>query len=62
MPDITMCSGNGCSEKQSCYRFTAKASEYQTIFMNPPVKEDGSCDYYWDNWGYYNKQEEDGEQ
>lgn len=56
-----MCSGNGCSEKQSCYRFTAKASEYQTIFMNPPVKEDGSCDHYWDNWGYYNKQEEDEE-
>jgi hypothetical protein len=59
MPDITMCLGEGCLDKQNCYRFTAKASEYQSIFMNSPVKEDGSCDHYWDNQGYHNKQEED---
>ena len=57
--DITMCSGEGCLDKQNCYRFTAEASEYQSIFMNPPVKEDGTCDHYWDNQGYHNKQEED---
>ena len=47
MPDITMCSGEECSEKQSCYRFTAKASDYQSYFMTPPVK-DGQCDHYWE--------------
>ena len=57
--DITMCSGEGCLDKQNCYRFTAEASEYQSIFMNPPVKEDGTCDHYWDNQGYHNKKEKD---
>lgn len=57
--DITMCLGEGCLDKQNCYRFTAEASEYQSIFMNPPVKEDGTCDHYWDNQGYHNKKEED---
>jgi len=46
MPDITMCSGDGCPKKQSCYRYTAKASDYQSFFMNPPIK-DGECDHYW---------------
>ena len=57
MPDITMCSGIGCPKKQSCYRHTAKASDYQSFFMTPPIK-DGECDHYWDNENY--KQEEDG--
>jgi hypothetical protein len=59
MPDIAKCPGEGCLDKQNCYRFTAKASEYQSFFMTPPIKEDGSCDHYWDNEGYHNKQEED---
>ena len=48
MPDITMCNGTGCPRKDSCYRHTAVPSEYrQSFFMNPPLKEDGSCEYYW---------------
>ena len=57
MPDISMCSGKECPMKQNCYRFTAKASDYQSFFMNPPIKEDGTCDYFWDNEDY--KKEED---
>lgn len=52
MPDISMCSGKDCPMKQNCYRFTAKASDYQSFFMNPPIKEDGTCDYFWLNDGY----------
>lgn len=46
MPDITKCSGDECPKKQSCYRYTAKASDYQSFFMTPPIK-DGECDHYW---------------
>ena len=46
-PDITMCMGTNCPYKESCYRFTAKPSEYmQSYFMNPPIK-DGKCEMYW---------------
>jgi hypothetical protein len=46
-PDITMCPGTNCPYKESCYRFTAKPSDYmQSYFMKPPIKE-GKCDMYW---------------
>ena len=47
MPDITMCVGTNCPYKESCYRHTAKPSEFwQSYFMEPPIK-DGKCDMYW---------------
>lgn len=46
MADITMCLGTNCPLKEKCYRFTAKASEYQSYFMKPPFK-DGNCEMYW---------------
>jgi len=47
MPDITMCPGTNCPQKEKCYRFTAKPSEYmQSYFMEAPIK-DGKCDMYW---------------
>jgi hypothetical protein len=46
MPDITMCLGTNCPHKETCYRFTAKPSDYQSYFMTPPIKE-GKCDMYW---------------
>ncbi len=45
MPDITMCSGEGCPAKEKCYRFTAEPSYRQSYFLNPPIK-DGKCDHY----------------
>jgi hypothetical protein len=48
MADITMCSGSGCPVKDKCYRHTAPVNEYrQAYFMNPPIKEDDSCKYFW---------------
>jgi hypothetical protein len=58
MPDISMCTGKECPKKQMCYRHTAKASDYQSFFMNPPIKKDGTCDYFWDNEGYNNNKEQ----
>lgn len=47
MPDITMCGGAGCERRDTCYRHTAHGSPYrQSFFTQPPVKPDGSCDYY----------------
>lgn len=48
MSDICMCEGNGCMQKESCYRYTAKPSEYQSYFVVPPYKCSlGECEYYW---------------
>lgn len=44
--DICKCTGEGCQKKQSCYRYTAEASYYQSYFETPPNK-DGQCDHYW---------------
>ena len=47
MPDITMCPGTNCPQKEKCYRFTAKPDEYwQSYFIDPPIKN-GKCDLYW---------------
>jgi hypothetical protein len=47
MPDITMCSGDGCVLRNTCYRYLAKPSEFmQSYFVQPPIK-DGRCESYW---------------
>jgi len=49
MPDISMCSGEGCPLKENCYRFTATPSKFrQSYFFTPPFK-DGECEYEWKN-------------
>lgn len=48
MADITMCSGEGCDLKLQCHRYTAKRSEYQSFFAEPPLK-DGKCEMFWGN-------------
>ena len=46
MADITMCSGEDCPLKESCYRFTAESNEFrQSYFLTPPF--DGkTCEKY----------------
>lgn len=48
MPDITMCTGDKCPKKESCYRFTAKADARQSFFAAPPVNGKGECRHYWE--------------
>jgi hypothetical protein len=48
MSDITMCEGTNCPHKEKCHRFTAPQNEYyQAYFAKPPIKEDGTCDFFW---------------
>jgi hypothetical protein len=46
MPDLDMCPGTDCPQKETCYRFTAKPSDWQSYFTVPPLKN-GQCDMYW---------------
>ena len=41
-----MCKGENCPHKESCYRFTAHPSDYQSYFLKAPIK-DNKCDMYW---------------
>jgi hypothetical protein len=49
MPDITMCKGGDCKQKDKCYRYTAKPCEYrQSYFVEVPKKpEDNECKYFY---------------
>lgn len=50
MSDITMCPGNGCPLKETCYRYKAKPSQYQSFFAElPPWDYDkDECTRYWE--------------
>lgn len=58
MPDISMCEGQGCPLKDTCYRHTAAPSSYlQAYFCDPPYdKEEKTCTFYWDNAEYKRKE------
>lgn len=47
MADITMCSGLGCSIKESCYRFKAPVNEWRQAYFTEVPGKDKSCEYYW---------------
>ena len=48
MPDITMCPGKTCKIKDSCYRYTAKPSQFrQSYFTSLPMNSNGDCNNYW---------------
>ncbi len=50
MPDITMCTGEGCPRAETCYRKRATPSEYlQAYFTKPPYSQSNHeiCEYYW---------------
>ena len=49
MTDISKCDGEGCPRKDSCYRYTATSSTWQSWFSAPPGCEDGLCPDYMPN-------------
>ena len=64
MPDISMCEGGMCPIKETCYRFTADPSDYQSYLGNPPFKEvdednNSKCEYYWEREKLTTKDKED---
>ena len=49
MPDVTKCKSIKCEKRTSCYRYMSDPYHFgQSYFVNPPIKEDGSCEYYWE--------------
>lgn len=47
--DITKCQAIGCEKRHSCYRYISNPYHFrQSYFIETPLKEDGSCDYYWE--------------
>lgn len=46
MPDITMCKGVNCSEKNNCYRYRAIPFIRQSYFAESPIKND-VCKFFY---------------
>lgn len=49
-PDISMCTGDKCPTRETCYRYTAKPSPRQSYFVDPPIGADGECEYFMEVW------------
>ena len=51
MPDISMCSGEGCPIKEECHRHTAPHNKaWQTFFVYVPYDHAyKGCEYFIDN-------------
>ena len=50
MADITKCEDTLCPSKETCYRYTAPASEhYQSYGLFNREEDAINCDMYWDN-------------
>lgn len=44
MPDIAMCKGCGCPQRERCHRYTAAPSRFQTFYAIPPYDHvTGEC-------------------
>lgn len=50
MPDISMCFGYTCPNKDFCYRHTAEPNPYrQAYFANDPREDNGECNFFGPN-------------
>ena len=50
MADITKCEDTLCPSKETCYRYTAPASEHYQSYGKFNREEDAyNCDMYWNN-------------
>ena len=58
MVDVTKCTGEDCNLKNVCYRFRAKPGKLQSYFIEIPIQEDGSCDYFVSSDGWSDLTEE----
>ena len=44
MADITKCQGRNCERKETCYRYTAQADDWQSWSDFDQLED---CEYYW---------------
>lgn len=47
MPDITMCPGEECPIKNTCFRYKCIPDTYQSYFVHAPF-QDGKCEKFMD--------------
>jgi len=52
MVDITMCKADECPLRENCFRYLAKAADYQAYFILKPeeidkVKQTEKCNEFW---------------
>lgn len=59
MPDISLCSNNNCPLRKGCYRATAIPSDFLQSYTVFNLNEDGTCNWFWDNKEYENKNKKD---
>ena len=62
MPDISMCMGIGCPDKEKCWRYTAVVSEFRQSFAEFYKSRafNGVCQNLWPNIGKRNRPIVDG--
>jgi len=46
MADISICEGEGCKIKETCYRFKAKPNEHWQAYIKPDIKSN-DCEHFW---------------
>lgn len=46
MADITMCNGDECNVKNSCYRYTATPNPFRQSYFNGIPIVDDKCNHY----------------
>ena len=48
-PDISKCNGLGCQNKETCYRYLAKADSYRQSYaaFYVDIDDKGNCEHYW---------------
>ena len=49
MADISKCSNEYCSIKETCFRYTCKPCEFMQVYGSFVQDKDGKCEYYWDD-------------
>ena len=47
MADITKCNYEPCKKKDTCFRYLAESSMYQSYFSEKPYEEGEECRYFW---------------
>ena len=45
MPDIAMCSGQGCTKRQTCYRYTATPNGLRQAYIK--IADPVNCDMFY---------------
>ncbi len=48
MSDISMCPGNNCKKKNTCFRYLADKDKYAQSYCQFTLDKEGKCEYYWE--------------